>query len=278
MSTHNANCIIKLYSDRKEAIFHMGKILCVSNQKGGVGKTTTTNAIAMALKKLGRRVLCVDFDPQGDLSFSLRADNRIEMQNSIYHALKGELLTVQTIQHTPLCDVIPSNMLLSGIELEFTGKGREYLLRDCLRPVLNLYDNVLIDSPPALGILTINAFTSTDFVLMPVKPDIYSLQGLMQLNSTLAEVQKKSNPRVRAAGILLTNFAAREISSKVVQETAQDIAQHLDIPLLNTTIRRGSVLTNAQIRREDIFSFAARDNAVKDYQNLTNELIEQEVL
>lgn len=256
----------------------MGKILCVSNQKGGVGKTTTTNAIAMALKKLGRRVLCIDFDPQGDLSFSLRADNRIEMQNSIYHALKGELLTVQTIQHTPLCDVIPSNMLLSGIELEFTGKGREYLLRDCLRPVLNLYDNILIDSPPALGILTINAFTSTDFVLMPVKPDIYSLQGLMQLNSTLAEVQKKSNPRVRAAGILLTNFAAREISSKVVQETAQDIAQHLDIPLLNTTIRRGSVLTNAQIRREDIFSFAARDNAVKDYHNLTNELIEQEVL
>ena len=84
----------------------MAKILCVSNQKGGVGKTTTTNILAMGLRRLGRQVLCVDFDPQGDLSFSLRADNRLEMQNSIYHALKGELLTVQTIQHTALCDEI----------------------------------------------------------------------------------------------------------------------------------------------------------------------------
>ena len=101
-----------------EGVFSINraKILCVSNQKGGVGKTTTTNAIAMGLRHMGRRVLCIDFDPQGDLSFGLRADNRVEMQNSIYHALKGELLTVQTIQHTPFCDVIAANMLLSGIE------------------------------------------------------------------------------------------------------------------------------------------------------------------
>ena len=232
----------------------------------------------MGLKKMGRRVLCIDFDPQGDLSFSLRADNRLEMQNSIYHALKGELLTVQTIQHTPLCDVIPSNMLLSGIELEFTGKGREYLLRDCLRPVLNLYDNILIDSPPALGILTINAFTATDYVLMPVKPDIYSLQGLVQLNGTLEEVRKKSNPLVQAAGILLTNFAARETSSKVIREAAQDIAVRLGIPLLDTSIRRGSALTNAQIQREDVFSFAPRDKAIGDYRDLVDELVRREVL
>ena len=92
----------------------MAKILCVSNQKGGVGKTTTTNALAMGLRRKGSRVLCVDFDPQGNLSFSLGADNRIELQNSVYHALKGELQPVQTIQHTPLCDVIPANLLLSG--------------------------------------------------------------------------------------------------------------------------------------------------------------------
>ena len=256
----------------------MAKILCVSNQKGGVGKTTT-NVIAMALKRLQRRVLCVDFDPQGDLSFSLRADNRVEMQNSIYHALKGELLTVQTIQHTPLCDVIPSNMLLSGIELEFTGKGREFLLRNCLRPVLNLYDNILIDSPPALGILTINAFTATDYVLMPVKPDIYSLQGLVQLNGTLQEVRKKSNPEVQAAGILITHFAEREKSSKAIYETSQDVANCLGIPLLNTTIRRGnSALTNSQIHREDVFAYAPRDKVVADYRSLVDELIKRGVL
>ena len=244
----------------------MAKILCVSNQKGGVGKTTTTNILAMGLRRLGRQVLCVDFDPQGDLSFSLRADNRLEMQNSIYHALKGELLTVQTIQHTALCDVIPSNMLLSGIELEFTGKGREYLLKSCLRPVLHLYDNILIDSPPALGILTVNAFTAADAVLMPVKPDIYSLQGLVQLAGTLDEVRKKSNPSLKAAGILLT------------RETSQDIADKLGIPLLNTTIRRSNEVTNAQIHREDAFSYAPRNRAVGDYGALVEELVDRGVL
>ena len=179
----------------------------------------------MGLRRLGRRVLCVDFDPQGDLSFGLRADNRVEMQNSIYHALKGELLAVQTIQHTPFCDVIPANMLLSGIELEFTGKGREYLLKSCLKPVLNQYDNILIDSPPALGILTVNAFTASDTVLMPVLPDIFSLQGLVQLNGTLDEVRQKSNPKIRAAGVLLTRFVARENASKVIREAIGDIAQ-----------------------------------------------------
>ncbi len=256
----------------------MAKILCVSNQKGGVGKTTTTNILAMGLRRLGRQVLCVDFDPQGDLSFSLRADNRLEMQNSVYHALKGELLTVQTIQHTPLCDVIPSNMLLSGIELEFTGKGREYLLKNCLRPVLHLYDNILIDSPPALGILTVNAFTAADAVLMPVKPDIYSLQGLVQLAGTLDEVRKKSNPSLKAAGILLTHFAARETASKVIRETSQDIAEKLGIPLLETTIRRSNEVTNAQIHREDAFSYAPRNKAVGDYGALVEELVKQGVL
>ncbi len=255
----------------------MPKILCVSNQKGGVGKTTTTNALAMGLRRLGRRVLCVDFDPQGDLSFGLRADNRVEMQNSIYHALKGELLAVQTIQHTPFCDVIPANMLLSGIEMEFTGKGREFLLRDCLRPVLNQYDNVLIDSPPALGILTVNAFTASDSVLMPVLPDIFSLQGLVQLSGTLEEVRRKSNPKVRAAGILITRFVARERASRVVREASEDIAKQLGIPLLETTVRNSSVLTTAQINRVDLNTFT-RNKAVQDYKNLLDELIRREVL
>ena len=255
----------------------MPKILCVSNQKGGVGKTTTTNALAMGLRRMGRRVLCVDFDPQGDLSFGLRADNRVEMQNSVYHALKGELLTVQTIQHTPFCDVIPANMLLSGIELEFTGKGREYLLRSCLKPVLGQYDNILIDSPPALGILTVNAFTTSDWVLMPVQPDIFSLQGLVQLSGTLEEVRRKSNPRLAPAGVLLTRFVARERASRVIQEAAADITRQLKLPLLNTTIRNSSILTTAQINREDVLGYK-RNKAVEDYRRLLDELIAREVL
>lgn len=255
----------------------MAKILCVSNQKGGVGKTTTTNALAMGLRRLGRRVLCVDFDPQGDLSFGLRADNRVEMQNSIYHALKGELLTVQTIQHTPFCDVIPANMLLSGIELEFTGKGREYLLRSCLKPVVNQYDNILIDSPPALGILTVNAFTASDTVLMPVQPDIFSLQGLVQLSGTLEEVRRKSNPGLRPAGVLMTRFAARQNASRIILEAAEDITKQLGLPLLETTIRSSSALTTAQINREDLMDYR-RNKVVEDYRQLLDELLRREVL
>ena len=261
-----------------EVVFSINraKILCVSNQKGGVGKTTTTNAIAMGLRHMGRRVLCIDFDPQGDLSFGLRADNRVEMQNSIYHALKGELPTVQTIQHTPFCDVIAANMLLSGIELEFTGKGREYLLRDCLKPVLHLYDNILIDSPPALGILTVNAFTTSDWVLMPVQPDIFSLQGLVQLSGTLEEVRLKSNPRVAAAGVL-TRFVARENASRVIRDAAKDITRQLGIPLLDTTIRNSNALTVAQIHRADVMKFT-KNRAVNDYRALLDELIQRGVL
>ena len=255
----------------------MAKILCVSNQKGGVGKTTTTNILAMGLKRLGRRVLCVDFDPQGDLSLSLRADNRVEMQNSIYHALKGELLAVQTIQHTPLCDVIPSNMLLSGIELEFSGKGREYLLQSCLRPVLPLYDHILIDSPPALGVLTVNAFTAADAVLMPIKPDAYSLKGLVQLCGTLEEVRRKTHPQVRAAGILMTHFVAREKTCQTILAACRDIAGSLGVPLLRTTIRRSKAITDAQIHCDDAFAFAPKNGAVRDYQALIDELLEREV-
>lgn len=253
------------------------KILCVANQKGGVGKTTTTNALAMGLRHMDRRVLCIDFDPQGDLSFGLRADNRVEMQNSIYHALKGELLTVQTIQHTPFCDVIPCNMLLSGIELEFTGKGREYLLRNCLKPVLGQYDNILIDTPPALGILTVNAFTAADWVLMPVQPDIFSLQGLVQLCGTLEEVRRKSNPRLAAAGVVMTRFSARQNASRIIREAAADITQQLDIPLLDTTIRNSSVLTAAQIHRADLMTYKRR-KVVDDYRDLVDELVRHGVL
>ena len=256
----------------------MAKILCVSNQKGGVGKTTTTNALAMGLRRKGSRVLCVDFDPQGNLSFSLGADNRIELQNSVYHALKGELQPVQTIQHTPLCDVIPANLLLSCIDLEFTGKGREYLLRDCLHTVRHLYDHILIDSPPALGILTVNAFTASDYVLMPVLSDLYSLQGLIQLSETLDEVRKKSNPDLRAAGILLTRYNPRERISTLIRETSAEIAQRLDIPLLDTTIRSSVMLTRAQILREDITKYASKNKAADDYRRLVDELIRREVL
>lgn len=256
----------------------MGKIICVSNQKGGVGKTTTVNGLAMALKHKGYRVLCVDFDPQGNLSFSLRADNRLELQSSVYYVLKGELKAGQAIQHTEIADIIPSNIMLSGIELEFTGSGREFLLRSALKPIVGLYDYILIDSPPALGVLTANAFTAANVILMPVLSDLFSLQGIIQLNDTLRRVRAKNNPSLAAAGILLTRFNPREQVSSVIRESAQDIAKSIDIPLLDTFIHTSVMLTRIQILRRDMFDYAPRNKAVQDYLHLADELAQKGVL
>ena len=256
----------------------MNKIICVSNQKGGVGKTTTTNALAMGLRHKGYRVLCVDFDPQGNLSFSLRANNRVELQNSIYQVLKGELKAVQAIQHTELADVITSNMMLSGIELEFTGKGREFLLSSALKSVEKLYDYILIDSPPALGVLTVNAFSASNVILMPVLSDLYSLQGIVQLNETIEHVRARNNPGLVNAGILLTRFNPRGQINNVIRETAADMAKTFNIPLLRTTIRTGVDLTKAQILRRDMIRYAPKSKAVQDYQRLLDELFERGVL
>ena len=256
----------------------MNKIICVSNQKGGVGKTTTTNALAMGLRHKGYRVLCVDFDPQGNLSFSLRADNRVELQNSIYQVLKGDLKAVQAIQHTELADVITSNMMLSGIELEFTGKGREFLLSSALKSVEKRYDYILIDSPPALGVLTVNAFSASNVILMPVLSDLYSLQGIVQLNETIEHVRARNNPGLVNAGILLTRFNPRGQINNVIRETAADMAKTFNIPLLRTTIRTGVDLTKAQILRRDMIRYAPKSKAVQDYQRLLDELFERGVL
>lgn len=256
----------------------MAKIICVSNQKGGVGKTTTTNALALALKRRGYRVLAVDFDPQGNLSFGLKADNRPEMQNSVYYVMKGELKAVQAIRSTEYCDVIPANILLSGIELEFTGSGREYILRDALAGVHSMYDYILIDSPPALGILTVNAFTAADSVLMPVLSDLYSLQGIVQLYETLCKIKEHCNPELRAAGVLLTCCNPRQNTSKVIRETSEKITTSLGIPLLDTYIRRSSMITKAQILRKDIFAYAPKNAAAIDYAALTEELFQKGVL
>ena len=252
----------------------MGKVICISNQKGGVGKTTSVNAIALGLKHKGYRVLCVDFDPQGNLSFSLMADNRVELQNSIYHVMKKQLRAIQTIQHTELMDIIPSNILLSGIELEFTSTGREYILRDALSPLIPDYDYIIIDTPPALGILTVNAFTAADIIIMPVLSDLFSLQGIVQLSDTVRRVKERSNPGLVPAGVFLTRYNPREYVSRVIRESTAEITQKLGIPFLSTSIRNSSVMSKVQILRKNMFNYAPRNHAVNDYLSLIDELFE----
>ena len=240
----------------------MAKTIVVSNQKGGVGKTTTTNALAVNLKARGFRVLAVDLDPQGNLSFSMGADT--ENSATIYDVLKGELKTQFAIQRTALVDIIPSNILLSSVELEFTGNEREYLLKNALHPVESMYDYILIDSPPALGILTVNAFTTSDYVIVPMLSDIFSLQGITQLFETIDRVKTFCNPHITMLGILLTKHNPR---------TRFMISESYQIPVFETFIRESVALREAQSLQHSILEYAPKCNAVIDYKNLTEEIL-----
>lgn len=251
----------------------MIKIISITNQKGGVGKTTTTSAIAAGFKLRGYRVLCVDLDPQSNLSFSSGAET--DDCPTIYEILKGEAKTSFSIQKMPSFDIISSNILLSGIELEFTQTGREFLLKEALNTVKDKYDYIFIDTPPALSILTVNAFTASDYIVIPMLADIFSLQGIAQLSETIERVKKYCNPNLKVEGIVLTKFNKRTILSREIKGTAELIAEKLNTSLFNSTIRSSVAIMEAQTNQQDIYNYAPKNAAAQDYMDLVEELIER---
>ena len=180
----------------------MARITALINQKGGVAKTTTAHALAVGLARQGRRVLAIDCDPQGNLSFSMRADDTLA---GLYEALRGDAAPADVIQATRQgVDLIASSLDLSAADMEFTRVGREYLLRGLCDAVAASYDHIIVDCPPALGVLTLNALTAADDMVIPVGLEVFSLQGLKQLFNTVENVRRYCNPRLRVAGILIT--------------------------------------------------------------------------
>lgn len=249
----------------------MARVISISNQKGGVGKTTTTCALAAGLKKRGYRVLAIDLDPQGNLGFSVGADT--ENSASIYSVLKGEVRTQYAIQKTDSMDLIISSILLSGIDLEFTDTGREYLLKEAIRPILPFYDYILFDTPPALGILTINAFTASDTIVVPMLSDIFSLQGIAQLYETVERVKKYCNPNLLIAGILLTRFNPRTRLSREIRGTAELIADDFHIRVFDSFIRSCVSVSEAQSLQKNIFDYDSRSHIAQDYGRFVDEFL-----
>jgi len=249
----------------------MTKIIAIANQKGGVAKTTTTGALAAGLKKKGYRVLAVDVDPQGNLSDSAGADN--EQKATIYDLLKGDISAEEVIQHLEVFDIIPANIMLAGAEQEFSQIGKEQRLKERLLPIADQYDYIIIDTPPALGVLTINAFTLADEIIIPTTAGIFAATGIKQLYDTIINVRKYCNDKVKIAGILLTKYNARANNNKDMKELTEQLGKYMNAPLYETYIRSSIVVEEAQVRKEDLFSYKGNSTVAEDYAAFVDEYL-----
>ena len=251
----------------------MSKALAIINQKGGVGKSTTALAIGAGLSLKGYSVLFIDLDAQGNLSYTLGADTK---GYNAMGVLERPETAKEEIQHTPQGDIIASSPKLAGADklLEETGKG--YRLKEALDSLQGAYDYIIVDTPPALGILTINALTACTGAIIPAQADIYSLQGIAQLNSTIETVKKYCNPSLSIMGIVLTRFNGRSIIRREVAEMLERTAEQLHTKLYTSKIRECTALVEAQATKQNIYSYAPRSNATADYKALVDEILRGE--
>ena len=250
----------------------MKKIIAVTNQKGGVGKTTTALSLLGALRLRGYRVLGVDLDPQGSLGFSAGMD--IENSVTVYDVLKGKHSVTEAITKTEIGDILPSNILLSTAELEFNVPGREFLLKNQLDQIRDRYDFIVIDTPPALNVLTVNAYVAAEGLIIPMAPEILSLLGISQIRETVDTVRKYYNPGLEVLGILLNRYSLRLILNREVEDMARSIAKSLNTKVFHTKIRSGVAVAESPAHGESVITYAPRSKPALDFQALVNELLE----
>ena len=248
----------------------MAKIISIINQKGGVGKSTTAEALLAGLTLKGFKTLAVDLDAQGNLTYTTGATTHGATSLGV---LTREVDAGDAVQHTPSGDIIPSNKSLAGADAFITDTGKEYRLKEALEGIAGEYDYIIIDTPPALSILTINALTASHSVIIPAQADIYSLQGIEQLAETIQPVKRYCNPALIIEGILLTRFNKRSILSQEVAGLARQIAQRLNTKVFNTTIREAIAVKEAQISQRSLYSYAPKAQVTEDYKAFIEELI-----
>lgn len=252
----------------------MATVIVVTNQKGGVGKTTTCAALTGIFRSRGKRVLAIDMDPQGNLSFSLGAEDE---GYTIHDVMTGKCSIRQAVKTTHICDVITSNILLSGSELELTSERREFILKEILQTVKNDYDYIIIDTPPALSILTINAYTAADDLIIPMTPEILSLQGIAQLRETILAVKKYYNKKLNIRGILLTRYVQKQTLAREVEEMVQIVAEQLHTKVLDVKISTSVAVAEAPAHQEVITTYSPNCRAARDYVKLA-ELLYPEII
>lgn len=248
------------------------RILSFTNQKGGVGKSTTAQSVGACLREQGKRVLFIDLDAQGNLSYSMNA----QPTKTINGVLTGEATAKEAITKTEQGDIIASSKMLAAADSLLTDTGKEYKLREALTELEGLYDYVIIDSPPTLSILTVNALTAATDVIIPAQADIYSLQGLSDLQRTIESVKKYCNHDLRISGIVFTRYNQRATLTKDITEYAEKLAAGLNTRVYETKIRECTAIKEAQLQKQSIFEYAPKSNGAIDYEALTKEILSDE--
>ena len=249
------------------------KTISVVCRKGGVGKTATAHALGAGLIKRGFTVLYVDLDSQSNLTFGLGAD---PSGYSAMEVLTGEATAKEAIKQTDHGDIITGYEDLAGADFTLKDKGKEYKLKHALTFIELDYDYCVIDTPAQLGILTVNALTASNIAVIPVQADIFSLQGIGQLNKTITAVKERSNPNLEIRGILITRYNPRTVLSQDMLENLGGMASQLGTKLFKTPIRECIAVKEAQAYQQDIFTYAPRSNASQDYDAFINEFMEGE--
>lgn len=251
----------------------MGRIIAVANQKGGVGKTTTATNLSACLAEKGKKVLAVDIDPQGNMTSGLGVDKN-EVENTVYEMILDECTIQECIQENVLenLSLIPSNVNLAGAEIELIGvENKEFILKESIDQMKDAYDFIIIDCPPSLNTLTVNAMTTADTVLVPIQCEFFALEGLSQLIHTINLVRERLNPSLDIEGVVFTMYDARtNLSLQVVE----NVKENLNQTIYKSIIPRNVRLAEAPSHGKPITLYDSKSAGAEAYRELANEVIE----
>jgi len=249
------------------------KVVVITNNKGGVGKSTTADALADGLVLNKYKTLLIDFDPQGSLSTS--AD---QSKPTAYEVMTKQISILDAVQQRQgRADILPASKILSRLNAELVDTGKEYKLKEVIAPALTHYDYIIIDTPPALSVLTVNALTASTSLIIPAQADIFSLQGIGQLMESVDAIRLYTNPNIEFMGVLLTRHNARSILTRDMADVAQQTADKIGTFLYKTVIREAVAVKEAQASRQSIYNYAPTSNPAIDYQNFVSEFVERSV-